>query len=125
MKFESFNEELLYNFWTEYCRAPSIKEFKEFGGESTYDNYPLLLQTYYYGNPRTSRVIRVRNLHTNKELFVGSCKEIAEEIGEQAQNVRNALLLNRPIRDYYFELVPIDYTTFRKKYKAMYQKWEK
>lgn len=126
MEFESFNEELLYNFWTEYCRAPSIKEFKEFGGESTYDNYPLLLQTYYYGNPRTSRVIRVRDAVTNRELFIGSCKEVADEINATTQNVRNALLLNRPINhDYYLELVPIDYNVFRKKYKDMYEKWEK
>ncbi len=42
MKFKSFDEELLYNFWTEFCRAPSIKRIKEFGGETTYQDYPLL-----------------------------------------------------------------------------------
>ena len=103
-----------------------LKEFKEFGGETTYQDYPLLLQTNYYGNPRTSRVIRVRDSMTKKELFVGSCKEVADEINTTSYNVRNALLLNRPInRDYYLELVPIDYNVFRKKYKDMYQKWEK
>lgn len=126
MNFKSFNEELLYNFWTEFCRPPSIKEFKEFGGETTYQDYPLLLQTNYYGNPRTSRVIRVRDSITKKELFVGSCKEVADEINTTSYNVRNALLLNRPINhDYYLELVPIDYNVFRKKYKDMYKKWKK
>lgn len=126
MKFKSFNEELLYNFWTEFCRSPSIKEFKEFGGETTYQDYPLLLQTNYYGNPRTSRVIRVRDVMTKKELFVGSCKEVADEINTTSYNVRNALLLNRPINhDYYLELIPIDYNVFRKKYKDMYTRWKK
>lgn len=126
MKFKSFDEELLYNFWTEFCRAPSIKEFKEFGGETTYQDYPLLLQANYYGNPRASRVIRVRDLRTKKELFIGSCKEVADEINTTSYNVRNALLINRPINhDYSLELIPIDYNVFRKKYKDMYSKWEK
>ncbi len=126
MEFESFNEELLYNFWTEFCRAPSVKEFKEFGGETTYQDYPLLLQNNYYGNPRTSRVIRVIDLDLDKEIFIGSCNEVAKEIDATAQNVRNALLLNRPVNQrYYLEVIPIDYKTFRRKYKDMYKKWKK
>ncbi len=84
------------------------------------------MQNNYYGNPRKSRVIRVTDLRTKKELFIGSCKEVADEINTTSYNVRNALLLNRPINhDYYLELIPIDYTVFRKKYKDMYNRWEK
>ena len=85
------DKEIIEEFYNQYFRTPKHREYLACGGKKTLDSYCRYLRSLGYPSCCGRGTYSVEVVDGEEVVFIGTPKDVAEELGITSKGVHNAI----------------------------------